>query len=175
VTVLGMRPKDAADNDGDGPITVVYTGVVDADEGPITEVYTGVPRAGDPTDEYESPSGLATSSEPEPAAPVAEAPRPLQSAPATIPSSPPKYVRVTIRHEPPPGEIAQAWFEVRGKQLVLTNELGEEIARRVLVRGDDPEGVAREMLRERAAADAFNRGIEYPSRAGCVRRDATIS
>jgi hypothetical protein len=150
-----MRPKDAADNDGDGPITVVYTGVVDAEEAAITAVYTGVPRAGDPPseDELAPPSSSPTTSYGlEPAA-REEFPSPPLCAPA--------YVRVTIRNEPPPGEIAEGWYAVHNGAAELWDHNHHHLGSRPLVRGDDAAVLARQILRETAGSD-FNRPIHYP-------------
>jgi hypothetical protein len=171
VTVLGMRPKDAAYNDGDGPITVVYTGVVDEDEGPITAVYTGVPRAGDPDPPEPEPAPKTRPPEPterpascEPLSALrglAEEPAGPHVAPNVPSRAQPAYIRATIRNEPPPGEIAEGWYAVHNGAVELWDHDHRHLGSRPLPRGEDPAGLARQILRETAGSD-FNRPIHYP-------------
>jgi len=150
VTVFGVPSKDAPR-------------INDDDDGPITMVVTGVPRAGDPTpeEEYElAPSGSTISLEPEPAAREDEtnpSPQP-RSAPARIP---PTYVRVVIE-QGDPGRIEEAFYEVVGGMLHLTDLDGNDIGSRRLYGDEDPKGLARALLREHSATSRFNRSIEYP-------------
>jgi hypothetical protein len=127
-------------------------------------VITGVPQAYD--DEL-APTGdpLATlGCCPLEASPVARE----QNAEAfpPLPETPETHVYVVLRNgtdDGDPGTIADGFYKVEDGQLTVTNLAGEYLAGRRLSPGDDPDGVARALLRETIDPVAdFNRVITYP-------------
>ena len=67
-----------------------------------------------------------------------------------------------IASEPPPGRIEEGWYEVVDDILTIRDLDGNEIGARRLYGDEDPRGLARALLLERAAASAFDQPILYP-------------
>jgi hypothetical protein len=75
------------------------------------------------------------------------------------------YVGTIIRHgddDGDPGEIREGMYNISGGSVVLTDLDGRQITSRKLSDGQNPAKLARELLRETAPVDDFNRPIAYP-------------
>jgi hypothetical protein len=144
----------------------------------ITYIYTGVPRPWDePSDDryaacVNAGEGVTSESPPldcEPPPGATELPAGDQfendeAASESIHEASPVYVFITIRHgdDGDPGEIREGMYHVSGGSVVLTDLDGRQITSRKLLDGKDPAKLARELLRETAPSDDFNRPIAYP-------------
>jgi hypothetical protein len=75
------------------------------------------------------------------------------------------YTQTAAADAHSPGSIAEGWFTVVKRELVLTDAGDKVIARRKLAKGDDPYKVAQAILRARADARATDphRKLRYPN------------
>ena len=81
------------------------------------------------------------------------------------PSSQPTYVQVTISNgdkDGDPGQIAEAWFTIEDGAVVLRDADDKLLTSRMMMKGDNPEVLARSLLREAEQPKEFNRPIIYP-------------
>jgi hypothetical protein len=63
-----------------------------------------------------------------------------------------------------PGEIAEGTFVVSGDLIAVDDNEGRPVATRMLQPGEDPEAVAKRLLRERHGKNAFFGPLTYPNR-----------
>ena len=113
-------------------------------------VCTGVPRAGRDDGYVADPAPPATSI-PQRYEKIVPLPEKATAAPASPPVC---RSRIWIQTSPPgrrdPGSIAEGWFMVRDGVLYVEDMFGKLLARQPMTATDNPESIARRILRDKA-------------------------
>jgi hypothetical protein len=142
----------------------------------ITMAVTGVLRPGEAADPASVPSAPSFSSR-------EDAPRPPLPSPV-IAADVITDVVDQVREEPQPpiiesyicvqtrqcrddddaGQIAEGWFSIDGKVVMVTDAKGKYVGSRAMLKGEDARVVAKQLLREKTPeSESFNRRLSYPN------------
>jgi hypothetical protein len=128
-------------------------------------VITGVPR--DPDFNHDSHTSGSSADVPQYENRHAGRFPPQQPAADTFTASPQPatYIRIEVRpasDDGDPGAIAEGFYSVEDGAVVLRDCEDRHLASRVLTENADPSEIARQLLRETAGGEDFNRPLRYP-------------
>ena len=173
VGVESDKPVTEGQRDASG--REMYYGTVkrDGSVDRITTIITGVPRAGRDAEEaiqriveQAKQRGHPTDPIQAQAAKAREAP---QAPPPPEPEPEPEFKRVRVTIELPTdnnlGSVVDGYYFVQDEMVYVSDALKRPLGRLALNPGDDPEIVARRLLKSRHCNNNFYRKLQYPPKS----------